>query len=102
MTPQELVALLLHKSEKEGRHVLQTHVPLLGDAATMFLVELIKREADRQWIKNPQVSFIMAGNLLAIGDITRSKAVHALGLIARADALRRMDRNEEALHKKKK
>ncbi len=97
MTPQELVALLLHKSEKEGRHVLQTHVPLLGDAATMFLVELIKREADRQWIKNPQVSFIMAGNLLAVGDITRSKAVHALGLIARADALRRMDRNEDAL-----
>src|SRR5579863_145657 len=97
MTPQELVALLLHKSEKEGRHVLQTHVPSLDDAAILLLVELIKREADRQWIKNPQLSFIMAGNLLAVGDITRNKAYHALGLMARADALRRIDRNEEAL-----
>src|SRR5579859_5315596 len=97
MTPQELVALLLHKSEKEGRHVLQTHVPLLDTPTTSLLVELIKREADRQWNKNPERSFLMAGNLLAIGDITRNKAYHALGLMARADALRRMDRNEEAL-----
>ncbi len=97
MTPQELVALLLHKSEKEGRHVLQTHVPLLDTATTQNLVELIKREADRQWVKNPECSFIMSGNLLAIGDITRDKAIHALGLMARADALRRVDRYEDAL-----
>ncbi|HLJ35700.1 MAG TPA: CHAT domain-containing tetratricopeptide repeat protein [Ktedonobacteraceae bacterium] len=97
MTPQELVALLLHKSEKEGRHVLQTHVPLLDTSTTLLLVELIKREADRQWNKNPELSLILAGNLLAIGDITRHKAYHALGLMARAEALRRMDRNEEAL-----
>ena len=97
MTPQELVALLLHKSEKEGRHVLQTHVPLLDTSTTLLLVELIKREADRQWNKNPELSFILAGNLLAIGDITHYKAYHALGLMARADALRRQDRNEEAL-----
>jgi len=97
MTPQELVALLLHKSEKEGRHVLQTHVPLLDTSTTSLLVEHVKREADRQWVKNPERSFLMAGHLLAIGDITRNKAYHALGLMARADALRRMDRNEEAL-----
>jgi CHAT domain-containing protein/tetratricopeptide (TPR) repeat protein len=97
MTPQELVALLLHKSEKEGRHVLQTHVPLLDTSTTLMLVELIKREADRQWNKNPELSFTMSGNLLAIGDITRNKAIHALGLMARADALRRVDRYEDAL-----
>lgn len=97
MTPQELVALLLHKSEKEGRHVLQTHVLLLDTPTTLLLVELIKREADRQWVNNAERSFLMAGHLLAIGDITRNKAYHALGLMARADALRRMDRNEEAL-----
>ncbi len=97
MTPQELVALLLHKSENEGRHVLQTHVPLLDASMIQVLVELLKREADRQWVKDPERSFILSGNLLAIGDITRNKSIHALGLMARADALRRMDRNEEAM-----
>ncbi|MEO8972667.1 MAG: CHAT domain-containing protein [Ktedonobacteraceae bacterium] len=77
--------------------MLQTHVPLLDTSTTLLLVELIKREADRQWVKNPELSFIMAGNLLAIGDITRHKSVHALGLMARADALRRVDRYEDAL-----
>ncbi len=62
-----------------------------------MLVELIKREADRQWNKDAEVSFNLAGYLLAIGDLVHNKAYHALGLMARGDALRRIDRDQDAL-----
>src|SRR6266516_3787107 len=97
MTPQELVADLLLMNEKEGRQLLQRHIFTFDDASIAFLVELIKREADRQWNNDGQVSFTLAGYLLAIGDLTFNKASHALGLMARGDALRRMDRDKEAL-----
>src|SRR5437588_10038022 len=97
MTPQELLAALPLKNEKEGRLVLQTHICAFDDTAIALLVELIKREADRQWNKDAEVSFNLAGYLLAIGDLVHNKAYHALGLMARGDALRRMDRDQDAL-----
>ena len=98
MTPQELLAALPLKNEKEGRLVLQTHICAFDDTAIALLVELIKREADRQWNKDAEVSFNLAGYLLAIGDLVHNKAYHALGLMARGDALRRIDRDRMRCH----
>src|SRR5258706_2509998 len=97
MTPQILVAALLDMDEQEGRHVLHTHIPTYDSTSIDLLVELIKREADRQWIKDSQISFMLSGYLLYIGDLLHDKYVHALGLMARGDALRRMDRDQDAL-----
>ncbi|TMB86240.1 MAG: CHAT domain-containing protein [Chloroflexi bacterium] len=77
--------------------MLQTHICAFDDTAIALLVELIKREADRQWNKDAEVSFNLAGYLLAIGDLVHNKAYHALGLMARGDALRRIDRDQDAL-----
>lgn len=97
MTPQEIVTLLLLKNEEEGRQMLKTWLPVCDDGAVNELVELIKREADHQWARDSQISFLMAGHLLLIGDLLQNKYVHALGLMARGDALRRMDRDQDAL-----
>jgi CHAT domain-containing protein/predicted 3-demethylubiquinone-9 3-methyltransferase (glyoxalase superfamily) len=97
MTPQELLAELLLKNEREGWQLLQTYIHTLDNSSIALLVELIKREADRQWNNNAQLSFALAGYILAIGDLRNNKAYHALGLMARGDALRRVDRDEDAL-----
>jgi CHAT domain-containing protein len=97
MTPQDLVNVLLHKNEKEGRSLLQTCVADFDETSLALLVDLIKREADRQWNKDAHISFTLAGYLMAIGDLTRHKAYHALGLMSRGDALRRMHRDQDAL-----
>ncbi|HEY0754563.1 MAG TPA: CHAT domain-containing protein [Ktedonobacteraceae bacterium] len=97
MTPQELVTVLLLKSEEEGRRILELWLPTFDDDAINQLVELMKREADHQWTRDSQISFLMAGHLLFIGDLLHNHYVHALGLMARGDALRRMDRDQEAL-----
>jgi len=97
MAPQELVAALLSMNEKQGRQLLQKNLPTIDDASLTLLVQLIKREADRQWAKESGRSFILAGYLLLIGDTIHNKYVHALGLMVRGDALRRMDRDQEAL-----
>jgi len=97
MTPQELVTVLLLKSEEEGRQILESRLPAFDDGAVNRLVELMKREADHQWTRDSQISFLMAGHLLFIGDLLHNPYVHALGLMARGDALRRMDRDQEAL-----
>src|SRR5579883_2371988 len=97
MTPQDLFATLLDMDEEEGRHVLRTEIPAYDSASIDVLVELMKREADHQWTRDSQISFMMAGHLLFIGDLLQNKYVHALGLMARGDALRRMDRDQDAL-----
>src|SRR5256886_1800175 len=97
MTPQELLAELLLKNEREGWQLLQTCMHPFDTSSIALLVELIKREADRQWNNNAQLSFVLAGYILTIGDLRNNKAYHALGLMARGDALRRMDRDEDAL-----
>jgi CHAT domain-containing protein len=97
MAPQELVDALLNLNEKQGRQLLQKNLSTIDDASLNLLVKLIKREADRQWAKESGRSFMLAGYLLHIGDAIQNKYVHALGLMVRGDALRRMDRDQEAL-----
>ncbi len=97
MTPQDLVETLLHTNEEQGRQLLQTHVPVLSTAALDRLVYLIKREADHCWINDASLSFVLSGHLLLVSRLTREKYYHALGLMARGDALRRLDRDQEAL-----
>jgi CHAT domain-containing protein len=97
MAPQELVAELLSRDEKQGQQLLQMHLPVIDDVSLNLLVELIKREADRQWAKESGISFILGGHLMFIGDTIKQKYVHALGLMTRGDALRRMDRDQAAL-----
>ncbi len=97
MAPQELVAELLSRDEKQGQQLLQMQLPAIDDASLNLLVELIKREADHQWAKESGQSFILAGHLMFIGDTIKDKYVHALGLMTRGDALRRMDRDQAAL-----
>jgi CHAT domain-containing protein len=97
MTPQDLVASLLEMNEEQGRHVLQLQLPIFSDVALDRLVYLLKKEADRCWITNAKLSLQLSGYLLTIGDLTHHKYYHALGLMARGDALRRMDQNQAAL-----
>lgn len=97
MTPQELVSSLLLKGEEQGRHMLQTHVPLLTDVTLDQLVYLLKKETDRHWTNDAQTSFVLSGYLLFVGDLTHNTYYHALGLMARGDALRRLDRDQDAV-----
>src|SRR6266516_1984863 len=97
MAPQELVAALLKMDEKQGQQLLQTQLPAIDDSSLNLLVELIKREADHQWAKESGLSFRLAGYLMFIGDTIQDKYVHAIGLMTRGDALRRMDRDQAAL-----
>src|SRR6266516_1819035 len=97
MTHQELVKTLLNVHEGQGRQLLQAHVPVFSDTALDRLVYLVKKEADRCWNTNAQLSFTLSGYLLLIGTQARNRYYHALGLMARGDALRRLDRDQEAL-----
>ena len=97
MIPQVLMTALLYKDEQEGQRLLYTHMPAFNDDDIAWLVIRIKRESERQWNYDPQISFVLSGHLLTIGELTRNQYFHALGLMARGDALRRMDRYEEAL-----
>jgi CHAT domain-containing protein len=88
---------LLYKDEQEGQRLLYAHLPAFNDDDIAWLVKSIKRESERQWNYDPQLSFVLAGHLLTIGELTRNQYYHALGLMARGDALRRMDRYQDAL-----
>ncbi|GCF09396.1 CHAT domain-containing protein [Dictyobacter arantiisoli] len=97
MTPQDLVTALLDMHEEQGRQLLQAHVPLFSDAALDRLMYTLKNEADRSWNTNVDRSLTFSGYLLLIGDLTKNTYYHALGLMARGDALRRINRFEESL-----
>jgi CHAT domain-containing protein len=97
MVPQELVAALLNMDEEQGRELLQRHLSTIDDVSLGKLVKLMKREADRQWSHEIGRSFLLAGYLVFIGDLIPSKYVHAMGLMAHGEALRRMDRDQEAI-----
>ncbi len=97
MIPQTLVTVLQHKDEQEGQQLLYTQIPAFDDEDLGVLVKLIKRESERQWNYDPELSFVLAGYLVTIGELTRNRYYHALGLMARGDALRRMDRYQDAL-----
>src|SRR5689334_20211237 len=97
MTPQDLLKRLRDVSEDQGRALLSMQVPVFSDVAVDRLFHLIKKEADRCWIADASLSFKLSGYLLAISDLTRNKGYRALGLATRADALRRLDRYQEAV-----
>ena len=97
MAPQELVDLLLTKNEEQGLLLVRAQLSALSESARAQLVYLLKCEADRQWYKDARISYALSGYLLLIGTLTLDREYHALGLLARGDALRRMDRYPEAL-----
>src|SRR5260221_1899890 len=97
MTPQDLVDTLLLESEERGRQLLQMHVSKFSDVALDRLVHYIKKQADRHWTNDAEKSFLLSGHLLFLADLTHNTFYHALGLMARGDALHRMDRDQEAL-----
>ena len=97
MTPQNLVTTLLQVDEGAGYAVLQKQLPSLNGDAQQQLIESIKREADKRWTDEAHIAYQLAGHLLSIGDLTGSRYAHALGLMTRGDALRRLERNQEAI-----
>ena len=97
MTPRDLVQMLLTVPEEQGRQLLQTSLPVFSDVARDRLVYQIKKEADRCWNTNAKLSFTLSGYLLLLGKLASNRYYHALGLMARGDALRRLDRDQEAL-----
>src|SRR5579864_5183237 len=97
MTPQAIVSTVLEMKEDKARLFLQSQIPLLSAIALERLVYYLKREADRCWVTDVNLSFTLSGHLLLIGNITHNKYYFALGLMARGDALRRMDRDQDAL-----
>ncbi|WP_246039220.1 CHAT domain-containing protein [Dictyobacter alpinus] len=84
-------------NEEQGRQLLQDHVPFFSSAALDRLVYALKKEADHHWNIDAERSLTLSGYLLLIGDLTKSVYYHALGLMARGDALRRLGRNQESL-----
>src|SRR5207244_11837937 len=50
-----------------------------------------------RWTTELHLSFLLAGHLIFIGELTRDRYAHALGLMARGDALRHMDQEVEAI-----
>jgi CHAT domain-containing protein len=97
MTPQDLLTTLLQANEEQGRQILQAQISLFSDVALERLVRLLKKEADRRWNYEAQLSLKLSGYLLCIGEVTGNKYVHALALMTRGDALRRLDYDQEAL-----
>src|SRR5215469_9158608 len=97
MTPQSILSTLLELNEEKGQLFLQAQVPFLNAIDLDHLVVYLKREADLSWVTDPDLSFTLSGYLLLIGSITHSKYYSALGLMARGDALRRLDRELESL-----
>lgn len=97
MTPQDLVTALLTANQEQGRQLLHAHIPQFNAVALERSVYLLKREADQHWNQEAERSFLLSGYLLLIGKITRNKYYAALGLMARGDALRGMDRDRDAL-----
>ncbi|GCE06679.1 CHAT domain-containing tetratricopeptide repeat protein [Dictyobacter aurantiacus] len=97
MTPQDLVAALVGMNEEQGRQLLLAHLPFFSTPALDRLVYGLKKEADRSWNADVERSLTLAGYLVLIGDFTKSTYYHALGLMARGDALRRLGRNQESL-----
>jgi len=97
MTPQDLVSALVDMNEEQGRQLLQSHVPLFSANALDRLVYALKKEADHCWNTNAPLSLLLSGHLLLVANLVHNTYYHALGLMARGDALRRMERNLEAL-----
>ncbi|WP_376794781.1 CHAT domain-containing protein [Thermogemmatispora sp.] len=92
-----LVELLLKRDEGEGRRLLMQLLSSLPSPALARLVTWLKREADQRWHAEPRLSLRLAAYLLLIGECTGRRDYRGLGLLTRAEALRRLGRDEEAL-----
>src|ERR1700736_5102363 len=97
MTPQDLVSALIDIHAEQGRQLLQAYVPRFSSAALDRLVYTLKKETDRSWNTDAERSLTLSGYLLLVGDLTQNTYYHALGLMARGDALRRLSRFQESL-----
>lgn len=97
MQSQELVKSLVPASEEEGERLLYLHIPTYDRADIERFVYLLRHETDRQWVKDATISYKLAGHLMIVGEIVQDVYAYALGLMARGDALRRMDRDQDAL-----
>lgn len=70
-------------------------IPLSDDAATEVVAHL-KREADRYWSIDPNVSLEYAERIIAVGGARSDRSQEALGLMARGDALKFLGNLQEA------
>jgi len=68
----------------------------LADEVAKKAVDLLKKEADRYWAIDPNVSLKYADRIVAIGRARKDKSQEALGLMARGDALKFLGNLEEA------
>ncbi len=68
----------------------------LADEVAKKAVDLLKKEADRYWAIDPNISLKYADRIVAIGRARNDKSQEALGLMARGDALKFLGNLEEA------
>jgi len=68
----------------------------LADEVAKEVVDLLKKEADRYWAINPNISLKYADRIIAIGRARNDQSQEALGLMARGDALKFLGNLEEA------
>ena len=68
----------------------------LADEVAKKVVDLLKKEADRYWAIDPNISLKYADRIVAIGQARNDKSQVALGLMARGDALKFLGNLEEA------
>src|SRR5688572_7332676 len=95
MPAAEVVQRLLEiDDEGERRDLLQNTLPSVD--ADEFLSSL-KAEAERQWTVSPHASLRIAEALIEGAQLSGEPKHHALGLMAKADALRYLGRYSESL-----
>jgi CHAT domain-containing protein/tetratricopeptide (TPR) repeat protein len=80
-------------SESIPSHILSTPLP---DEVAAVVVERLKQEADRYWYIDYHRSLEFADRIVAIGERRGDMRQTALGLMARGDALKLLDRFAEA------
>ena len=88
-----LVGVALHSVfEPKGVKVVKAWVA----AHAASVVAALKDAADRHWLSNPNESLHLADAILRIGEMRDDPLVAALGMMARADALKYLGRTHEA------
>ncbi|QPC81297.1 CHAT domain-containing protein [Phototrophicus methaneseepsis] len=61
-----------------------------------LLLSQLKKQADLHWGKDPRVSYVIAQLMIALGDLASDEQYRAMGMMAKGDALRFMQRIQEA------
>ncbi|HEX9333632.1 MAG TPA: hypothetical protein VF896_17195, partial [Anaerolineales bacterium] len=80
-------------SDSIPQQILSTPLP---DDVAALVVERLKQEADRYWYIDYHRSLKLADRIVAIGELRGDMRQTALGLMARGDALKLLDRFAEA------